>query len=124
MGEKDKVSKDNSTTNNNSNNLPDNPWAFLAHATNILYNLLTLKKISLAVVFCVLLISLVYCIKTPFEVYIKPMYDICSEIKDTLSISPFTIIVTIGLVFSLIGNFIQRFFYTKEIKRLSEERKN
>ena len=116
------MNKSNSKKKNKSE-YPDNPWGFLAFCINTLYNILTLKKISMAVVFTVLTINLIFAIKTPFQDYIKPIYDLNIHLISLFNTSLYTIIITIMCIVSIIGNFIQKHYYEKEIHRLTKLRK-
>lgn len=61
-------------------------------------------------------------IKTPFQELIKPFYDIANSVQQSIDISIYTLIVTICLLVSLFGNFLQRFYYSNEIKKVSAQR--
>lgn len=100
-----------------------NVWDFFIHIADLIYEILTFKKISLTIIFVFCISFLVQSFKSSYIELLQPFYDISSHIEQALTTSLFTIIISILFIVSLIGNFAQKYYYKREIKRLSNERK-
>ncbi len=99
-----------------------NVWDFLIHFTNMLYNLLTLEKITLVIMFVTLIIAVIQAIKTPFEKFIKPLYDLTNKIETIFNASIITTLLFLAFVIETIALVVMKKKHRKEIKAISNER--
>lgn len=119
LGNKNKRSKNTSVSEQKTT-----VWDFLIHFTNVIYNLLTLKKVSLAFVYAIIIMAMVQCCKTDFATFIQPAYDVLHYIDEKISNSLYTALVTIIAVISVIGNVTIIKVYRKELEQVAKQRKD
>lgn len=124
LGNKNKRSKNTSVSEQKTTVQKTTVWDFLIHFTNVIYNLLTLKKVSLAFVYAVIIMAMVQCCKTDFTTFIQPAYDVLHYIDEKINNSLYTALVTIIAVISVIGNVTIIKVYRKELERVTKQRKD
>ena len=100
-----------------------NKFDVMYHAIDAIYNVITFKHLAYFIIFIIGSCALVLAYKSTVSEFFEPWDNFVAFLNDSLNGNLWAIVATVLLCISITGNFLQRYFYKKEINRLSKRRK-